>query len=271
MTAATKDAEALGLPVVTSEYLFRSLARLCGADLICDVGAFDGSHSKRFRLSGTRVAALEANPKNVAALRADPSVSAAGIEIFHRAISNHDGETKFNVVDVPEGKGATWAQSIGSIRTRAKDENRLEFRPVVVPAARLDSFVQKELQPRPACIALWIDVEGCGYEALEGLKGISESVCVIHVEVELRRFWEGQRLWPHVARLMEQRGFVPVARRPGDFQVDVVFVSNRVLQLFPLRVKWHVFKAWSRRRAGIVLRSPRRAVARWLGDRRVGR
>jgi hypothetical protein len=81
---------ALGLPVVNSEYLFLLLAKELKADLICDVGAFDCAHSRRFRSTGARVVAVEASPTNFSALAADPTIAAAGIELFNCAMWNTD-------------------------------------------------------------------------------------------------------------------------------------------------------------------------------------
>jgi len=256
----------LKLPVVNSEYLFRSLATLFGADLICDVGAYDCFHSKRFRSLGVRVAALEANPRNFAAITADSSVREAGIEVFHLAATNRDGVTEFNLVNAPVGEELGWLGPISSIRPRA-DDYRFESEAIAVPATRLDTFVLEKLQLEPSTIALWVDVEGCGYEALEGIEGIRDRVCVVHVEVELLRFWEEQRLWPDIAALMQRLGFTPIVRRPGDLQVDVIFVNDRAHKRFRLRVRWHVCKAWCRLRAAHLKRILRLGLSRLLGDR----
>ena len=66
---------------VDNEYLFRRLAVRLGATLVCDVGAFDGTHAKRFQRAGLRVIAFEANPHCFAALASDPSIDAAGIHL----------------------------------------------------------------------------------------------------------------------------------------------------------------------------------------------
>jgi FkbM family methyltransferase len=240
----------VALPIVSSEFLFRSLAKHLGAEVICDVGAFDCFHSRRFRATGAKVIALEANPVNFEVLARDASLAAAGIELFNYAAWNRDEEITFNVVDAT-GRDAQWRTMISSIRERTPD-TRFASKPVPVRAVRLDSFLT-DLLPAPApTIALWIDVEGAGYEVLEGMERIRDHVCLVHIEVETRAFWEGQRLLPDIEALMEQLGFTPIARRPGDEQFDVVFVNDRWLGRSRAVVSGMTFLAWARLRAGRV-------------------
>ena len=100
----------VALPIVNSEFLFRSLAKHLGAEVICDVGAFDCFHSRRFRATGAKVIALEANPVNFDALARDASLAAAGIELFNYAAWNRDEEITFNVVDAT-ARDAAMAQA----------------------------------------------------------------------------------------------------------------------------------------------------------------
>jgi FkbM family methyltransferase len=237
----------MALPIVNSEFLFRSLAKHFGAEVICDVGAFDCFHSKRFRATGAKVIALEANPVNFDVLARDASLAAAGIELFNYAAWNRDEEITFNVVDAT-ARDAEWRRMISSIRERTPD-NRFASETVPVRAVRLDSFLTDVLTSSTSTIALWIDVEGVGYEVLEGMDGIRDRVCLVHVEVETRAFWQGQRLWPEVESMMRQLGFTPLARCPGDQQFDVVFANDRWLERSRAVVSGITFLAWARLRA----------------------
>ena len=139
---------------------------------------------------------------------------------------------------------------ISSIRERAPDTSYAS-KPVPVRAVRLDSFLTDVLAGPASTIALWIDVEGAAYEVLEGIDGIRDRVCLVHVEVETRAFWQGQRLWPDIEALMGRLGFTPIARRPGDEQFDVVFVNDRWLGRSRAVVSGITFLAWARLRAGL--------------------
>ncbi len=238
----------VALPTVNSEFLFRSLAKHLGAEVICDVGAFDCFHSKRFKATGARVIALEANPVNFDALARDAGLAAAGIELFNYAAWNRDEDLTFNVVDAT-ARDAGWRNMISSIRERTADY-RFPSRPVRVRGVRLDTLLSDVLAEPTRTIALWIDVEGAAYEVLEGIDGIRDRVCLVHVEVETRAFWEGQRLWPDIDALMGRLGFSPIARRPGDEQFDVLFVNDRCLGRSRASVGGITFLAWARLRAG---------------------
>jgi hypothetical protein len=149
---------------------------------------------------------------------------------------------------------------ISSIRERTPD-NRFASETVPVRAVRLDSFLTDVLTSSTSTIALWIDVEGAGYEVLEGMDGIRDRVCLVHVEVETRAFWQGQRLWPDVEAMMRQLGFTPIARRAGDEQFDVVFANDRWLERSRAVVSGITFLAWARLRADRVRNKLRSLLA----------
>ena len=198
---------------------------------------------------GAKVIALEANPVNFDALVSDASLAAAGIELFNYAAWNRDEEITFNVIDAT-ARDVAWRKMISSIRERTPD-NSYAFRTVPVRAVRLDSFLTDVLAGAASTIALWIDVEGAAYEVLEGIAGIRDRVCLVHVEVETRAFWQGQRLWPDIEALMGRLGFTPIARRTGDEQFDVVFVNDRWLARSRAVVSGTTFLAWARLRAAL--------------------
>jgi FkbM family methyltransferase len=92
------------LPVVNSKYLFRRLIDLYQADLLCDVGSFDGAHALMFARPGMKVVALEANPQAADAMANDRRLTDAGIKLHHVAAWNNDEQVPFNVISVPDGE-----------------------------------------------------------------------------------------------------------------------------------------------------------------------
>ena len=166
----------LQLHALNSEYLFRGLIKLFNADLVCDVGSFDGAHALLFARSGAHVVALEANPINAEALSVDSNVAEAGIETLHLAAWNSNQDIAFNVLDTAPGDLHNWAK-MSSIRTRA--DSKVDSKRVMIKAVRLDSLVSARTIPAPSSVGLWIDVEGVGYEVLEGMSGIRNIVSVI--------------------------------------------------------------------------------------------
>ncbi len=246
------------LPIVNSEFLFRVLSNLFRAGLVLDVGSYDGENALRFCRGKRRVVALEANPVNAGLLASNAAVTAAGIDVRHCAAWKEDGTVSFNVVEVPEADD--WHNKISS--TRSREDYAFPTRAVTVEARRLDSLVRDMDDRPPESIALWIDVEGAAYEVLQGIEQIAELVCAVHVEVELQQFWNAQKLWPDVNALMRDAGFVPVARRPGDLQFDVIFVNSRFARRMPVRWRAALVLAWLRLRVAIARRNILRLFAR---------
>jgi hypothetical protein len=114
--------------------------------------------------------------------------------------------------------------------------------PVEIEAVRLDKFVDS-LSPVPESIALWIDVEGAAYEVLKGVSGIKNRIDLIHVEVETREYWQGQKLKGDVVTLARSLGYEILARGRTDEQHDLVLVSRRVLSAHPRLVPFIVAAA----------------------------
>ena len=213
------------LVAVNTERLFLLLLRLQPFDLICDVGSFDAAQARAFRRArpGARIIAFEANPALFATIADDPAVISAGIEPRHAAVCDHDGTATFFLEHAREDERHGWLQKVSSLRQRVSDSQGTTA--ATVPATRLDTVVE-QLSPPPRSIGLWIDVEGSAFEALEGAAEISDRVTCIHVEVESRALWQGQRLCPEVTALLARRGFRPVARSIGPAQFDVLFVRT---------------------------------------------
>lgn len=245
-------------PIVHSEYLFRSLARQFGVALICDVGAFDCAHSKRFRKTGARVIAFEANPYCFEALSADASVAEAGIELVNRAVWDKDESIVFHVVKLGDAGEQISRTPISSVLERMPAYG-FAVEPTEVPAVRLDTYLQDIAQTAAGPIAIWVDAEGAGYQVIDGMKHLRDSICLVHVEVETQTFWMNQHLCSEVMEIMRRFGFTPIARRPGDLQYDVLFVNDRWLEPTPLLVRWWVAKAWCRLKVGQI-----RSKMRWL-------
>jgi FkbM family methyltransferase len=204
--------------------LFAILLRRMRPDLVCDVGALDGLHTRRFRglVPEARVVAFEANREHVRAMMADRRNQEAGIEVYQRAVSNRDGSIPF-YLEHRRGNSSDWGRR-GISSTRRRTAGSAGRTAVEVEAIRLDTFVNR-VTPAAQRIALWIDAEGSGFEVLEGMAGIRERVALVHVEVETQEFWGGQRLASDVYRLMSQWSFVEVGRGTGRSQHDLVFVS----------------------------------------------
>lgn len=208
-------------PSANTSLLFQLLLRRLRPHVIVDVGSCDGRHARRFKrlVPSTRVIALEADPENAAAMMGDRRNAAAEIETLHVAASDRDGRVSFFQGD----RRCRATRGIGSLRPRAEADRRAAVVPV--QTVRLDTLLAGRLSAGDR-IALWIDVEGAAFEALDGAWGVLDRVDLIHVEVETQAFWRGQQLEPAVVRLMAGAGFRALARGPHELQHDVVFVHE---------------------------------------------
>lgn len=106
---------------------------------------------------------------------------------------------------------------------------------IEVQAVRIDTFVQ-EIGYYPKSIALWIDVEGAAYEVLDGIEKIVERVCLVHVEVETKAVWPGQKLEPDIVELMKRMNFSAIARGEDNIQHDLIFVKTDATEKFSLGI-----------------------------------
>lgn len=247
------------LPCLHNEYLFRRLAVRLGAALVCDVGAFDGTNSKRFQRAGLRVIAFEANPHCFAALAGDASINAAGIRLVNAAAWNKDEVVHFHVVTSADKWRGSPRTSIGSVLERVPGWGLETYESVPVAAMRLDSVLAAE----PGPIALWIDVEGAGYQVIEGIAGLRERVCVINIEIETQSFWQQQRLGPDVVGALRELGFTPIARGTGnDLQFDVVFVNDRWLRTAQFAIRSCIVQAHCRLVPSLIRARVRRLLRR---------
>lgn len=237
----TTDAD---LPVLGTKTLFKLLLRRLRPDLVCDVGSMDASDALAFRkvLPEARILAFEANPANAVVLQNDPRLTEAGIGVVQQAVWNRDDTLTFYVEQLDQG-GAAGDIRRGISSTRPRQVNSLGTSQVVVPAVRLDTFVGR-MDPVPQSIALWIDVEGGAFEVIEGIGAIAGRVALIHVEVETKPFWVGQRLAPDVMELARSLGFVPLGRGRHPDQHDLVLIRRAVYDQTPLAFK--MITLWAR-------------------------
>lgn len=204
---------------------FQFLLKVLRPDIVCDVGSMDTRHSQMFRrvLPKARIIAFEANPRNAERIRQCGDAARARIELQEKAVASENGTMVFHLETAAAESGEQWRHGASSLRERVHDRKRTE--PVEVPAVRLDTV----LAGAQSSIALWIDVEGAAYEVLGGIEGIARQVMLIHVEVETREIWRGQKLAGDVDRLLDGLGFVAVARGKLEEQHDVIYLPRAIL------------------------------------------
>ena len=212
--------------ILNTEILFQLLVKHIKPELICDIGTLDASHSIFLRpLSNpARIIAFEGNPHNYEKIIKKGQASSAGIELIHKAVSNKPGQLVFHVQKYTDDKNDQWMAGTSSILQRKKEVGDTEE--VSVESVRLDDYIKAEA-PDNNSIALWIDVEGAGYEVLEGIESITNNITFLQVEVETEEIWHGQKLKKDIQPLMETYGFIEIGRGKHERQHDLVYINQR--------------------------------------------
>jgi FkbM family methyltransferase len=215
--------------VLNTEILFQLFVKYIKPEIICDVGTMDASHSVLLRKisSSAQIIAFEANPYNYQKIISRGIAESNNIEVVHKAVSNNSNQLVFHVQKCTKNNEDQWKAGTSSILERREAVGDTEE--VSVEAVRLDDFLNETGRPGKNT-ALWIDVEGAGFEVLEGIKNITDNVIFLQVEVESVEVWQGQKLKIDVQKLMSGYGFVEVGRGKHDKQHDLVYVNKYFLE-----------------------------------------
>lgn len=137
--------------------------------------------------------------------------------VYNVAASNENGEVEFlSVVSDNE-----LLRGISSIKKSFHVEN-LEYKKNIVKCVRLDTF------EFPIDL-IKIDVEGHGYEVLEGLGNKLKEVKAIQIETEERLCFENQKIDSQINKYFLDMGFSLVdKKRCWDLQFDCLYVNRKL-------------------------------------------
>jgi FkbM family methyltransferase len=198
---------------------FLHLVDVLEPQVVCDVGALDGSLSLAVRETAPEceIHAFEANPRTHA--RHAAALASRHIAYHHLAVSDSQGQI---MVHAPQGRheGKT------SLLLRNEETTYDSFE---VETRTLDAFFASRLGSGGPSFCLWIDVEGAAERVLAGASRILNQTLAVFIECETVAFWQGGGSAGRVADILLRAGFVPVARdrEYGDKQFNVLFVAGR--------------------------------------------
>jgi len=223
--------------VLKTKYLFLNLLKMFKPGLILDVGSMDGADSMRFRRMSpqSKIIAFEANPYNFSKMQSNPRLKEMNIEVRNRLVSSTAEKGKFYI-----SRGAVAGMNSGNMGTSSsmKPVNVSDVaEEIEVDTTRLDEVISSESSPVDK-VAMWIDVEGAGYEVLSSVVGVKQQIVLLHIEVELAEFWVGQKLKNDVVRLANELDLVLLAQSANDKQQDLVFLSATMLRERASAVRW---------------------------------
>lgn len=215
--------------VLKTKYLFLNLLRMLRPALILDVGSMDGSDSIRFRHMSpkSKIIAFEANPYNYSKMQNNPLLSQLNIEVRNRMVSSKAEKGKFYI-----SKSAVAGSNSGNMGTSSSmkpvDSSEVAEE-IEVDTTRLDAVIADAVAPTD-WVAMWIDVEGAGYEVLSSVVGTRQQIALLHIEVELTEFWVGQKLKNDVLKLANELGLELLAHSKNDKQQDLVLINSKLLR-----------------------------------------
>ena len=196
--------------------------------VVLEFGAFSARFSRQARLAlpEAQFHAIEANRYNHERFRAE--VEADGVAYHHLAIGGEVKDTVLKIARTRDGEPVEPTRGNNSLRVKALD---IEYEDSPVRMVTVDHFARTAGIAGAPCV-LWIDLEGCSFEALQGAGETLQHARMVFIEMEDDAFWVGQALAPQVKRLLFDAGFMPVAR---DFefngQYNVIFAKPEAYRL----------------------------------------
>jgi hypothetical protein len=112
----------------------------------------------------------------------------------------------------------------------SRTEPNVEYEEFVVPCVTIDNYLADKIKTTDS-IAMWVDLEGAAYQALQGAVHVLPQVDIIKIEVETRQYWENQKLGHDIKKFLSHFGFYPVLR---DFeyqnQYNILFCKQHVIE-----------------------------------------
>ncbi|WP_081601561.1 FkbM family methyltransferase [Thiobacillus denitrificans] len=176
---------------------------------------------KRFGLADLDIYVFEPHTAIIKAVR-----ELYNFNSYDFAISDHNGRAVFHAIDVENNEYGN--SGISSLRKGLTADSR-NFVDIEVEVIRMDKFIRdNQIQ---SVDFLKLDVEGANYEVLDGFGEELSKVKSIQVEGEYRQYWEGQKLYWDIERLLRQNNFELVYFQLSDdgVQSDSFWVQQQYI------------------------------------------
>jgi FkbM family methyltransferase len=224
--------------ILDTRRLFLKLLRTFEIDTVCDVGSMDGADALRFRrvLPAAEVIAFEPNPRNFDLMATDERLARQRIRILPFAVSDRDAEVPFFVV------GARYARNLDVQRRGISSLHRPTDSSSIAEVAqvhtvRLDDVLTKDTWATR--IALWIDTEGMGFEAVAGASSVLARTEMLHIETEtVPCIGAGQKLLPDIEQILEADFALLATDHPRDWsQLNALFVRKGSLHAHAAEIR----------------------------------
>jgi FkbM family methyltransferase len=206
--------------------LFKSLLKKSPVDWLYEIGANSALFSIEAKKEGLakQCIAFEANPHNYDKFTQIHDYASLGIDYKQLAISDQDGEVRFQLMR--SNGDIKMPYTVGNNSILKRNAAAVTYEECLVKSSRLDS-----LHTGDGSVALWIDVEGAQAAVLSGATETIKKTEAIFIEVEEIKFWQNQWLVADVTSFLTELGFVALAR---DFeylkQYNILFIKKYLEQ-----------------------------------------
>lgn len=217
--------------ILKTKYLFFNLLRFLKPKLILDVGSMDGSDSLRFRQmsADSRIIAIEASPYNYKKMALDSRLQKSKIEVANNLIASNEKRLAFHITHDPDSTDTKEAINRGSSSLLEPLDKSTVVESIELDAIRLDKFITM-IGGQTDDLALWIDVEGAGFDVLESIGELKKNISLLHIEAEITPKWVGQKLKSDLVELASRFNLVLLATTKNPDQQDLVFINKSLLE-----------------------------------------
>ena len=216
--------------------LFKKISLKLDLDYFYEVGArqADFSYWLAINSSKTQIICYEANPYSFREFSSRFN-SLKNVRYIHSAIGSNNGKVDINIPIAHLKNSSDFTLGTTSIGKRMDldDVQSIEsekYHKEIVPCRKLDSECSN-LKNGHFSYGLWLDVEGQQHQVLSGGKLFFSNLSCAFIEVEDKKFWEGQlQSGELLLQLYNKFRLVPVAKDcEGQYQYNVVLVREELI------------------------------------------
>lgn len=190
-------------------------------DYFLEVGAFQAETSCYVseNFPACKVVAYEANPFNYEKFK--EQLSKYNFNYINNAISDTNGPVTMYLQNKSFKQNDKFIRGNNSLLKRTSEKK--EYTEVTVDCYTLDSLYNIEDKK----FVLWIDVEGKGYEVLQGASKLLDNVHAVFIEVEQKQFWKEQKLDTDIISYLKSKGFY-IYKQDHEFkmQYNILFLRS---------------------------------------------
>jgi len=192
--------------------------------IILEIGSRDALQSVEFSrlFPEAKIYAFECNPPSIKTC-IENAKNYKNIEIVPYAVFNKN-EKGINFYPVLTNIGAS--SLFRFIDVYPSIPNRIQ-KEITVDAIRIDTWAKEKGIEKIDLI--WIDLQGAGYEAFEGMGKLLSDVQAIYTEVEYQRVYKNQKLLKDVLKLLNEKGFSMIRNQPSkiNWWGNAIFINNK--------------------------------------------